>query len=65
MELEHALSQDSELLQLGPEQLQFGDAEQFWLLLLHELPQLTEVERGGLDGGTPASADGNVVDGAP
>jgi hypothetical protein len=39
------LSHDSELPQLGPEQLQLGEAWQ--LLLSHELPQLTLVERGG------------------
>lgn len=44
-ELAHVESHDSELLQLGPEQLQFGDASQ--LLLLHDLPQLTSVVRGG------------------
>jgi hypothetical protein len=53
-ELAHVESHDSELLQLGPEQLQFGDASQ--LLLLHELPQLTSVVRGG--GSVPASTPG-------
>ena len=48
------LSHDSELPQLGPEQLQLGEAWQ--LLLSHELPQLTLVERGGSL--VPASAPG-------
>jgi hypothetical protein len=61
LELEQALSHDSELLQLGPEQSQVGDALQllFWLLLLHELPQLTEVDRGGSLEVLPASRPGN------
>jgi hypothetical protein len=62
--LEHVLSQDSELPQLGPEQSQLGDASQLVLLSLHESPQLTLVERGGSEG-MPPSTPGNVVRGAP
>jgi len=46
-ELAHVLSHDSELPQLGPEQLQLGEAWQFALLSLHASPQLTLVSRGG------------------
>ena len=46
-ELAHVLSHDSELPQLGPEQLQFGEAWQFALLSLQPSPQLTLVDRGG------------------
>jgi hypothetical protein len=56
-ELAHVESQDSELLQLGPEQLQFGEASQF-LSLLHESPQLTFVDRGGSVLAVPASTPG-------
>jgi hypothetical protein len=65
-EREQALSQDSELLQLGPEQSQLGEALQRMLgLLLHELLQLTEVERGGAAGGLPPSSPGNGPSGGP
>ena len=46
-ELAHVLSHDSELPQLGPEQLQFGEAWQLALLSLQPSPQLTLVDRGG------------------
>ena len=46
-ELAHVLSHESELPQLGPEQLQLGEASQLALLSLHASPQLTLVERGG------------------
>jgi hypothetical protein len=66
LELEQALSQDNELLQLGPEQSQLGEALQlvFWLLL-HELPQLTEVDRGGSLEVVPPSSPGNWPPGVP
>jgi len=63
-ELAHVESHDSELLQLGPEQLQFGDASQF-LSLLHESPQLTFVERGGSLAPASTPGPGNVPDGLP
>jgi len=59
----HPLSHDSELLQLGPLQLQLGDAWQFWLLL-HEFPHDTLVVRGGVVD-VPPSSPGNVVAGGP
>jgi hypothetical protein len=65
-EFEQPLSHDSELLQLGPEQSQLGDAVQFSFLFEHESPQLTDVERGG--GGAvvpPSTSGGNVCDGVP
>jgi hypothetical protein len=65
LELEHALSQDSELLQLGPAQSQVGDAVQLLLLLLHPSPQLTVVERGGSGGALPPSMPGKGSLGAP
>jgi hypothetical protein len=65
LELEHALSHDSELLQLGPVQSQLGEAVQLLLLLSQPLPQLTEVERGGPGGGSPPSTPGNGSSGAP
>ena len=66
MELEQALSQDSELLQLGPEQSQLGEALQllFWLLL-HELLQLTEVDRGGTPGGQFPGLDAGTTSSEP
>jgi hypothetical protein len=65
LELEQALSQERELLQLGPVQSQVGDAVQLLLLLLHASPQLTLVERGGSGGGEPPSGPGNGSSGAP
>jgi hypothetical protein len=55
------------LLQLGPSQLQLGEASQLLLLLLHESPQSIDVFRGGRAGGvTPPSVElGNSSDGAP
>jgi hypothetical protein len=47
---------------LGPVQL--GENEQlFWSL--HELLQLTDVDRGGALGSMPPSSPGNCCDGAP
>jgi hypothetical protein len=57
-ELAHVLSHDSELPQLGPEQLQFGEAWQFALLSLQPSPQLMFVERGGSPLLVPASGPG-------
>jgi hypothetical protein len=65
LELEQALSHESELLQLGPVQSQVGEAVQLLLLLLHASPQLTLVERGGSGGGDPPSGPGKVSSGAP
>jgi hypothetical protein len=57
-ELAHVLSHDSEFPQLGPEQLQFGEAWQLALLSLHPSPQSTFVERGGSLLVVPASGPG-------
>jgi len=62
-ELEHALSHDSELLQLGPVHEQFGEAWQFWSFE-HEFEHATEVERGG-SVASPPSGPGNDCEGAP
>lgn len=67
LEAAQPLEQVSELPQLPPLQSQFGDA---FVLLLHPLPQLGEMSRGGsCDGGiTPPSTPiglGNVPFGAP
>jgi hypothetical protein len=60
LEFEQALSHDRELLQLGPERSQVGDALQLvFLSLLHELLQLIEVGRGWSILPVPASAAGN------
>jgi hypothetical protein len=67
-ELEHALSHENELPQLGPSQLQLGDASQLLLLSLHESPHEMSVSRGGSGGGCgmpPSTIPGNVVDGSP
>jgi len=67
LEREQALSQDSALLQLGPEQSQLGDAVQFSFLFEHESLQLTFVDRGGSVGGAvpPSTSPGNGCDGGP
>ena len=57
-ELAHVLSHDSELPQLGPEQLQFGEVWQLALLSLQPSPQLTLVDRGGSPLLVPASTPG-------
>jgi hypothetical protein len=66
-EFEQPLSHDSELLQLGPEQSQLGEAVQFSFLFEHESLQLTFVERGGSVGSAvpPSTSPGNGVDGGP
>ena len=65
LELEHSLLQVRESLQLGPAKSQLGDESQLALLLLHALPQLTVVERGGSAGAGPPSGPGNDSSGAP